>query len=76
VNTVTENDALGLAKFRGVPCYVNRYEYREQDRMQSVLLIDAYKSRLCCAIAYPDGTLERVVQGYSHSLEMAQKEKQ
>jgi hypothetical protein len=49
--------ALKTAALTGRLHYVNRYG--------DALLADSFKTRLCCAVAHPDGTLERIVQGFS-----------
>jgi hypothetical protein len=61
-------EALQKAAAHGRRFYVNRYEVR---RGEEVLLADAHQMRLCCAIAHPDGTLERVVQGYCHAVALS-----
>ncbi len=55
--------ALALAAQAGHAFYVNRHG--------ELLLAQAHRERLCCAIAHPSGTLEWVVQGYSHAVALS-----
>jgi hypothetical protein len=56
------DEALRKAAASGRAFYVNQHAV---GRDEEILLADPYKTRLCCAVAHPDGTLERVVQGFS-----------
>lgn len=68
MTTATAYDqALALAATHGRAFYVNRVPVTRDDE---VLLAEKHRDRLCCAVAHPDGTLERVVQGYSHAVAM------
>jgi hypothetical protein len=58
-------EAIQLAAMHGCDFYVNRHAV---SRNEEVLLAEPHKNRLCCAVAHPDGTLEFVVQGYSHAV--------
>lgn len=63
------DDALRLAATHGTAFYVNRHAI---SRDEEVLAADGYRGRLCCAVAHPDGQLERVVRGYSHAVALSQ----
>lgn len=68
MSTATDQ-ALALAASTGRDHFVNVYR---PSRDEQYLCVNDYSDRGCCAIAHPDGTLERVVQGYSHAVALTQ----
>lgn len=59
--------ALKLASETGRDMFVNRYQLTHNEEYMRV---ETGASRLCCAVAHPDGRLEYIVQGYSHAVAM------
>jgi hypothetical protein len=62
------DEAIQAAAATGRPFFVNRLTV---NRDEQVLVAQPGEGRLCCAIAHPDGTLERVVQGYCHAVALS-----
>lgn len=60
--TAKEMEAQLLAKKLNRPIYINRYKCQGTDYGQEIQVCETGPTTLCCGIALPDGTIEKVVQ--------------
>lgn len=62
--------AIEIAIKSGRDMFVNRYQVGPYEEY---MIVETGKRPLCCAVAHPDGTLEYIVQGYSHAVARTQR---